>query len=44
MTASMPSSLLQPHYPTSAAKRADLIVHVVGLVFALFGGGMLLGL
>jgi hemolysin III len=33
-----------PHYPSPAAKMADLIVHLVGLVFALFGGGMLLGL
>ncbi len=32
------------HYPTSAAKCADLIVHIVGLAFALFGGGILLGL
>jgi hemolysin III len=33
-----------PHYPSQAAKYADLIVHLVGLVFALFGGGLLLGL
>jgi len=32
------------HYPTPAAKCADLVVHITGLVFALFGGGMLLGL
>jgi hemolysin III len=32
------------HYPTPAAKSADLIVHITGLVFALFGGGILLGL
>jgi len=32
------------HYPTSAAKCADLVVHIVGLAFALFGGGILLGL
>ena len=32
------------HYPTPGAKSADLIVHVVGLVFALFAGGILLGL
>jgi hemolysin III len=32
------------HYPTSGAKCADLIVHIVGLAFALFGGGVLLGL
>ena len=41
---SLPSLPPLPHYPTAAAKRADLIVHLVGLVFALFGGGMLLGL
>lgn len=33
-----------PHYPTKWAMRADLIVHIVGLAFALFGGGMALGL
>lgn len=33
-----------PHYPTPAAKYADLIVHITGLAFALFGGGLLLGL
>jgi hemolysin III len=32
------------HYPTPAAMRADLLVHIIGLVFALFGGGILLGL
>ena len=32
------------HYPTGAAKIADLIVHVVGLTLALAGGGLLLGL
>ncbi len=32
------------HYPTAAAKCADLVVHITGLVFALFGGGILLGL
>jgi hemolysin III len=41
---SMSSLLSPPHYPTSAAKKADLIVHIVGLIFALFGGGLLLGL
>ena len=33
-----------PHYPTPWARRADFVVHMVGLVFALFGGGLLLGL
>jgi len=32
------------HYPTPAAKWADMAVHAVGLVFALFGGGLLIGL
>jgi len=32
------------HYPTRAARIADLVVHLTGLTFALFGGGMLLGL
>lgn len=32
------------HYPTAAARTADLVVHVVGLVLALFGGGLMLGL
>lgn len=32
------------HYPTARAKCADLIVHLTGLAFALFGGGVLLGL
>lgn len=32
------------HYPSPAAKCADLCVHIAGLVMALFGGGMLLGL
>lgn len=32
------------HYPTPWARHADLIVHVVGLALALFGGGVALGL
>src|ERR1700761_3266779 len=32
------------HYPTSAAKCADLVVHVVGLTLALIGGVVLLTL
>ena len=32
------------HYPTVGAKCADLVVHIVGLAFALFAGGTLLGL
>jgi hemolysin III len=32
------------HYPTRAAMRADLFVHIAGLIFALFGGGLLVGL
>jgi len=39
-------SLLAPrvrHYPSDAAKLADLIVHVVGLTLAITGGGIMLG-
>ncbi|HEX2558902.1 PAQR family membrane homeostasis protein TrhA [Phenylobacterium sp.] len=32
------------HYPTPAAKCADLVVHIVGLTLALIGGGVLLAL
>ncbi|HWF01003.1 MAG TPA: hemolysin III family protein, partial [Caulobacteraceae bacterium] len=32
------------HYPSAAAKCADLVVHIAGLAFALFGGGVLMGL
>jgi hemolysin III len=35
---------LTDHYPNPAAMRADLIVHIIGLAFALLGGGILLGL
>jgi hemolysin III len=35
---------LTAHYPTPGARRADLIVHAIGLAFALAGGGVLLGL
>ena len=35
---------LADHYPTSASMRADLIVHLVGLGFAVIGGATLLGL
>jgi predicted membrane channel-forming protein YqfA (hemolysin III family) len=35
---------LAPHYPSRGAWRADLIVHAVGLAFAILGGGLLLGL
>jgi len=37
-------SELAAHYPTPSARRADLVVHIVGLAFALLGGGILLGL
>ena len=33
-----------PHYPNLWARRADFIIHVVGIVLALFGGGLLLGI
>ena len=32
------------HYPSPAARMADLIVHLTGLTLSLFGGGVLLGL
>jgi hemolysin III len=32
------------HYPTAAAKCADLVVHIVGLSLAVAGGGVLLAL
>lgn len=40
----MSTANAQPHYPSPGARRADFIVHLIGLVFALFGGGLLLGL
>ena len=33
-----------PHYPNPAARRADLVVHILGLAFATLGGLALLGL
>jgi hemolysin III len=38
------SITLPPHYPHRAARLADLVVHIVGLALALFGGGVALGL
>jgi hemolysin III len=38
------ADLTQQHYPTRGAMRADLIVHAIGLAFALLGGGVLIGL
>jgi hemolysin III len=35
---------LADHYPSDASLRADLIVHAVGLGFAVIGGAVLLGL
>ena len=40
----LPRINLSLHYPTPGARTADLIVHLTGLVLALFGGGVLLGL
>ena len=37
-------SLRQPHYATPAARYADLVIHIAGLVFAVIGGAVLLGL
>jgi hemolysin III len=33
-----------PHYPNPTARRADLVVHILGLAFATLGGLALLGL
>jgi hemolysin III len=45
MTAAASSPACPPrHYPTPAAKCADLVVHVVGLTLALVGGVVLLAL
>jgi len=41
---SLPPTQPPPHYPTPAAKRADLVVHIVGLTLALLGGVVLLAL
>lgn len=41
---SLPASIPPRHYPTSSAKCADLVVHVVGLTLALAGGIVLLTL
>ncbi len=41
---SPPASIPPRHYPTSSAKCADLVVHVVGLTLALAGGIVLLTL
>ncbi len=38
------SETLARHYPSLGARHADLVVHVVGLALALFGGGVALGL
>jgi hemolysin III len=43
-TTAVSKALPPRHYPTPAAKCADLVVHITGLVFALFGGGVLLGI
>lgn len=39
-----PSAIPPRHYPTPAAKCADLVVHVVGLTLAVVGGVVLLAL
>ena len=45
MSVPEPASAKPPrHYPTPAAKCADLVVHVVGLTLALIGGSVLLAL
>lgn len=44
MTSPAPKPYPPRHYPTPAAKCADLVVHVVGLTLALVGGIVLLAL
>lgn len=44
MTPTSPKPYPPRHYPTPAAKCADLVVHVVGLTLALVGGVVLLSL
>jgi hemolysin III len=44
MTEAAPPARPPRHYPTPAAKCADLVVHVVGLTLALVGGSILLAL
>lgn len=39
----LPSQPVKRHYPSNAARMADLIVHVVGLTLAVAGGAVLLG-
>jgi hemolysin III len=38
------SNTAPPHYPSSSARAADLVIHVIGLTATLFGSGLLLGL
>ncbi|GGL20433.1 MULTISPECIES: PAQR family membrane homeostasis protein TrhA [Caulobacter] len=42
--AQVPATVAATHYPTPAAKCADLVVHLAGLACALLGGGIMLGL
>jgi hemolysin III len=44
VTAPVTTPAVATHYPTPAAKCADLVVHLAGLACALLGGGILLGL
>src|SRR5260221_13982751 len=44
MTLPAPPPKPPRHYPTAAAKCADLVVHVVGLTLALVGGIVLLAM
>src|ERR1035438_5466969 len=37
-----PMTQLADHYPNPAAMRADLVVHIIGLTFAVLGGAILL--
>jgi hemolysin III len=44
LDAQLPTRITPPHYPSPAAERADLVVHVVGLTLAAVGGGVMLTL
>ena len=44
LPAPAPDQVPPTHYPTPGALRADLVVHLAGLVCALLGGGIMLGL
>lgn len=40
----LPADIDGPHYPTPAERLADLVIHVLGLAFAVVGGGVAVAL